>query len=70
MRERTERPEAVAAGVARLVGSDTEAIVDEASRLLADAEHYRQMAQPASPYGDGHAGTRIAARVVQALAAP
>ena len=67
MRERTERPEAIAAGVARLVGSDTNAIVDEASRLLSDAAHYHRMAQPASPYGDGHAGSRIAKRIADEL---
>lgn len=60
MRDQTERPEAVAAGVARLVGAHTGTIVAETSRLLDDAEHYRTMAQGASPYGDGHAGTRIA----------
>jgi len=67
MRECTERPEAIAAGVARLVGSDTDAIVEEASRLLDDASHYRRMAQPSSPYGDGHAAERIAARIVGEL---
>ena len=70
MRERTERPEAVAAGVARLVGSDTDAIVEEASRLLDDADHYARMAQPSSPYGDGHAAVRIAGRIIDELDGP
>jgi UDP-N-acetylglucosamine 2-epimerase (non-hydrolysing) len=59
MRDQTERPEAVAAGVARLVGMDPAAIVRETSRLLDDPAHYRAMAQGASPYGDGHAAQRI-----------
>jgi UDP-N-acetylglucosamine 2-epimerase (non-hydrolysing) len=70
MRERTERPEAIAAGVARLVGSDADAIVEEASRLLDDADHYARMAQPSSPYGDGHAAARIARRIVDELDGP
>ena len=59
MREETERPEAVEAGVARLVGTDEARIVAEAGRLLDDAAWYRQMARGASPYGDGHAAPRI-----------
>jgi UDP-N-acetylglucosamine 2-epimerase (non-hydrolysing) len=60
MRAVTERPEAVEAGVARLVGTDTEAILAESQRLLDDPGWYRQMARGASPYGDGHAAERIA----------
>jgi UDP-N-acetylglucosamine 2-epimerase (non-hydrolysing) len=70
MRERTERPEAIAAGVARLVGSDADAIVEEASHLLDDADHYARMAHPSSPYGDGHAAARIAKRIVDELDGP
>jgi UDP-N-acetylglucosamine 2-epimerase len=63
MRAVTERPEALDAGVARLVGTDPELIVAEARRLLADAEWYRRMARGASPYGDGHAAERIVAAI-------
>jgi UDP-N-acetylglucosamine 2-epimerase (non-hydrolysing) len=64
LRETTERPEAVTAGAARLVGTDTAAIVAETTRLLTDATHVRSMQQAGSPYGDGHA----AERSVQAMA--
>lgn len=59
MRETTERPEAVEAGSARLVGTDTDAIVSEVVRLMGDAGAYRAMAQAVSPFGDGHAADRI-----------
>ena len=59
MRETTERPEAVAAGTSRLVGTKTEAIVGEARRLLDDPDAYRRMARAANPYGDGQAARRI-----------
>jgi UDP-N-acetylglucosamine 2-epimerase (non-hydrolysing) len=59
MRETTERPEAVIAGVVRLVGADTARIVAETRRLLADREAYQQMASTANPYGDGLAAERI-----------
>lgn len=60
LRETTERPEGVEAGVARLVGSDRLRIVTEAGRLLSDAEAYATMATAVNPYGDGHAAERIA----------
>jgi UDP-N-acetylglucosamine 2-epimerase (non-hydrolysing) len=59
MRETTERPEAIEAGVARLVGTDADRIYDEASRLLTDAEEYRRMSQAVNPYGDGTAARQI-----------
>jgi UDP-N-acetylglucosamine 2-epimerase (non-hydrolysing) len=59
LRSETERPEALAAGVAKLVGTDADRIVAEAERLLHDPEAYQQMAQAVSPYGDGHAAERI-----------
>jgi UDP-N-acetylglucosamine 2-epimerase (non-hydrolysing) len=59
MREKTERPEALAAGTSRLVGTKTETIVKETRRLLDDPEAYRRMAQAVNPYGDGHAARRI-----------
>ena len=60
MRRETERPEAVAAGVVRLVGPVRDAIVAEVSRLLDDPDAYAGMAKGVSPYGDGHAAARIA----------
>jgi UDP-N-acetylglucosamine 2-epimerase (non-hydrolysing) len=64
MRETTERPEAVAAGTARLVGTDRDAIVASVCRLLGDPAAYAQMANAVNPYGDG----RAAERTCQALA--
>jgi len=61
LREVTERPEAVEAGTARLVGTDTSRIVRETSRLLLDARAYNKMARAVNPYGDGHAARRIVA---------
>ena len=60
MREKTERPEGVEAGLAALVGTDEEAIVERASRLISDAGARAAMAGPVNPYGDGLAADRIA----------
>jgi len=65
MRDTTERPEAVAAGTVRLVGTDVERIVSNVSRLLDDDEAYRAMSFAHNPYGDGTAS----ARIVEALIA-
>lgn len=59
LRETTERPEAVTAGTAKLVGTETEKIVTAASVLLADTTAYQAMANAISPFGDGHAAERI-----------
>jgi UDP-N-acetylglucosamine 2-epimerase len=59
MREVTERPEAVRAGTARLVGCSSEAIFREASLLLTNREAYEDMRRAANPYGDGKAAIRI-----------
>ena len=67
LREESERPEAIEAGVARLVGHDPAAIVAEASRLLSDPHAYRAMARGASPYGDGRAADRIVAAAADYL---
>lgn len=67
MRETTERPEGVEAGVARLVGTDVRRIVDTVSTLLTDRTAYAAMATRMNPYGDGHAAERIAAHVDQIL---
>ena len=61
LRRETERPEAVAAGVVRLVGPVYEAILGEAQRLLDDPGYYSAMARGVSPYGDGRAAGRILA---------
>lgn len=60
MRETTERPEGVAAGTARLIGTDTDRIVSEMTNLLDDAQAYQRMARAHNPFGDGHASARIA----------
>lgn len=59
MRETTERPEAVAAGTVRLVGTDRDRIVAETAHLLDDEEAYRSMTRTHNPYGDGQAAKRI-----------
>ena len=59
LRTETERPEAVQAGTAKVVGVETAAIVREAKRLLEDKEYYQKMANAVNPYGDGHASERI-----------
>ena len=59
MRDVTERPEAVDAGTVRLVGTDTEKIVFETTKLLDDSVHYDTMSLAHNPYGDGDASRRI-----------
>jgi UDP-N-acetylglucosamine 2-epimerase (non-hydrolysing) len=59
-REKTERPEAVSAGTAVLVGPDENRIVEQASLLLNDPELHRRRSLVHNPYGDGHASERIA----------
>lgn len=60
MRDTTERPEGVAAGTLKLVGTDEDTLYREFTRLLVDEEAYRAMARAANPYGDGQACKRIA----------
>jgi UDP-N-acetylglucosamine 2-epimerase (non-hydrolysing) len=59
LRRTTERPEAVEAGTARLIGTDRDAIVSEASKLLDDPQAYQAMARAHNPFGDGQASARI-----------
>ncbi|EPK7360198.1 UDP-N-acetylglucosamine 2-epimerase (non-hydrolyzing) [Kluyvera intermedia] len=59
MRETTERPEAIDAGTVRLVGTDSQRIVDEVTRLLRDEDEYQRMSRAHNPYGDGRACERI-----------
>lgn len=65
MRDTTERPEAVATGTARLVGTDAARIVSEVSQLLDDDAAYQSMAQAGNPYGDGDAAAKIVAIIRQ-----
>jgi UDP-N-acetylglucosamine 2-epimerase (non-hydrolysing) len=60
MRETTERPEGIAAGTARLVGTDADRIVAETERLLDDETAYAAMARAHNPFGDGRSAARIA----------
>ena len=59
MRDMTERPEAVAAGTVCLVGTDSQRIVAEVTRLLEDDAAYQAMSRAHNPYGDGEACRRI-----------
>jgi len=63
MRDVTERPEAVQAGMARIVGTSRRAVVAAASELLTDATTYASMSQGISPYGDGMAASRIVSAI-------
>lgn len=66
LRHETERPEAVDAGVVKLVGTNYHAVVAETRRLLDDDDAWRAMARGVSPYGDGRAATRITEVLAQA----
>lgn len=63
LRDTTERPEAIDAGTARLIGTDREAIRDQALELLTNPAAYESMAQAVNPFGDGQASERILAIV-------
>ena len=67
LRDKTERPEGIATGNMRLVGTDAARIVDEVCRLLTDPLAYSTMCKKALPYGDGRAAPRIAAIIEQWL---
>lgn len=69
MRDTTERPEGVEAGVVRLVGTSRERIVAETTRLLENPAELDRMAKGINPYGDGRAAERIVARLLQPPAA-
>jgi len=68
LRETTERPEAVEAGTARLVGTDPTTIHREASLLLENSEAYNAMAKAVNPFGDGQASGRILEAALELLA--
>lgn len=59
LRDTTERPEGVAAGTLKLVGTDPQAVKEQMNALLNDPAKYAEMAQAQNPYGDGHAAARI-----------
>ncbi|MEO0406804.1 MAG: UDP-N-acetylglucosamine 2-epimerase (non-hydrolyzing) [Cyanobacteria bacterium P01_A01_bin.135] len=65
LRETTERGEAIAAGTAKLIGTDTARVVAETQGLLTDEARYNQMATAINPFGDGKASLRILALVKQ-----
>lgn len=65
LREVTERPEGVEAGVLKLVGTDTRLIVREANRLLDEPSAYAAMAKAVNPFGDGQAAPRIVKSLVE-----
>ena len=69
MREHTERPEAVDAGTARLVGTDRPEIVARTAELLTDRAAYERMSTASNPYGDGHAAEKIVSFLAERLAA-
>jgi UDP-N-acetylglucosamine 2-epimerase (non-hydrolysing) len=60
MREVSERPEAIEAGVAAMVGTDADSIVSKVHELLDQSDSYQRMARKSNPYGDGRAAVRIA----------
>ena len=65
LRNTTERPEGIAAGTLKLVGTDSEVIYRETLRLLTDAEEYDRMSRASNPYGDGHASERIVDAIIE-----
>jgi UDP-N-acetylglucosamine 2-epimerase (non-hydrolysing) len=67
LRDVTERPDGIEAGVARLVGMKEASIVAGTVKLLRDPREYAAMARPVNPYGDGHASERIADAIDRAL---
>jgi UDP-N-acetylglucosamine 2-epimerase (non-hydrolysing) len=67
MRENTERPEAVDAGTALLVGTDRAEIAARTGELLTDKAAYERMATASNPYGDGHAAEKIVSFLTEQL---
>ena len=65
LRNTTERPEGIAAGTLKLVGTDSEVIYRETLRLLTDRDEYERMSKACNPYGDGHASERIVDAIVE-----
>ena len=65
LRDTTERPEGIAAGTLKLVGTNEETIYTETKKLLTNIEEYNKMSQASNPYGDGKASKRIADAIVK-----
>ena len=65
LRNTTERPEGIAAGTLKLVGTDEDTIYNETKNLLSDEREYEKMSKASNPYGDGHACERIVDRIVE-----
>jgi len=69
LRSETERPEALEAGTAKLVGTSAEKIVEETLKLLNSTEEYEKMAKSVNPFGDGKASERIVTHLIEAFGA-
>ena len=67
MRENTERPEAIEAGTAKLVGTESKKIIDEVSLLIDDDDRYNKMSLAVNPYGDGTAAEKIVDIILKTL---
>lgn len=65
MRDTTERPEAVDAGTVKLVGTNSNFILNEVVKLLTDDAHYKSMSEAHNPYGDGKACERIVSHIIK-----
>ena len=65
LRDTTERPEGIAAGTLKLVGTDEDVIYEETKKLLTDKNEYEKMSKASNPYGDGHASERIVDAIVE-----
>ncbi|PYO11763.1 MAG: UDP-N-acetylglucosamine 2-epimerase (non-hydrolyzing) [Gemmatimonadetes bacterium] len=70
LRDVTERPEGVEAGIVRVIGTDRARIVGETVRLLEDGDAYEQMSRAVNVYGDGYAASRIVAELLNEPARP
>jgi UDP-N-acetylglucosamine 2-epimerase (non-hydrolysing) len=70
VRDFTDRPEGVTAGIARLVGTDPDALVEACRELLPGGESYRRMSRAVRPYGDGRAAPRVVRAVLATLDGP
>lgn len=65
LRDTTERPEGIAAGTLKLVGTDEKTIYNETKKLLTDKKEYEQMSKASNPYGDGFASKRIVDAIIE-----
>jgi UDP-N-acetylglucosamine 2-epimerase (non-hydrolysing) len=65
LRDTTERPEGIAAGTLKLVGTDEEVIYNETKKLLTNKEDYEKMSKASNPYGDGFASKRIVDAIIE-----